>query len=122
MEDEQDDVEFNEFDEIENVLETELGICNNKRGQVLSEFKSTPCYMNRFEKARIIGIRAEAIEKGAKILIDLDLDYPELKKLYDPVKIATQELEDQVLNMTVRRYLPNGNYEDWNVHELIIIN
>ena len=38
----------------------------------------------------------------------------------DPLKIAAKELREQKIPMIVRRYLPDGCYEDWAVHELLL--
>ena len=52
-----------------------------------------------------MGARALQISMGAPILID-----PE--KLTSPIDIALKELEEGVLPMTVRRTLPDGEYQD----------
>ena len=38
----------------------------------------------------------------------------------DPLQIALKELRHRKIPITVRRFLPDGSYEDWNVDELII--
>jgi len=49
----------------------------------------------RYERARIIGARALQISMGAPPLVDMETN--------NPVKIARQELESDVLPITVRR-------------------
>jgi|EP00962_Isochrysis_galbana_P042094 hypothetical protein len=44
----------------------------------------------------------------------------ELEGETDPLKIAMKELNQRKIPITVRRFLPDGSYEDWNVDELII--
>ena len=41
------------------------------------------------------------------------------KGVWDPMLIAEKELRERKINYIVRRYLPDGTYEDWNVNELI---
>lgn len=36
----------------------------------------------------------------------------------DPLKIAQMELTEQKIPLIIRRYLPDGSYEDWPVNEL----
>jgi len=36
----------------------------------------------------------------------------------DPLKIAEKELAAKLIPLIVRRYLPDGSYEDWRVDEL----
>ena len=38
----------------------------------------------------------------------------------DPLKIAMRELKERKIPFTIRRYLPDGSYEDWGVDELVI--
>ncbi|MFW5984158.1 MAG: DNA-directed RNA polymerase subunit K [Halobacteria archaeon] len=49
----------------------------------------------RYERARIIGARALQISMGAPPLVEMETN--------NPVKIARQELESDVLPITVRR-------------------
>ena len=44
----------------------------------------------------------------------------ELEGETDPLQIALKELRHRKIPITVRRYLPDMSYEDWNVDELII--
>jgi DNA-directed RNA polymerase subunit K len=59
----------------------------------------------KYEKARIIGARALQIAMGAPILIKLDKDFLE-KINYDPVAIAENEYEKDILPITIKRPLP----------------
>jgi len=38
----------------------------------------------------------------------------------DPLEIAMKELREKKIPFTVRRYLPDGSWEDWRVDELIL--
>lgn len=38
----------------------------------------------------------------------------------DPLKIATKELLARKVPIIIRRFLPDGSYEDWNIDELIV--
>ena len=38
----------------------------------------------------------------------------------DPLAIAQKELAAKKIPLLVRRYLPDGTFEDWSVSELII--
>ena len=44
----------------------------------------------------------------------------ELEGETDPLQIALKELLRKKIPITVRRYLPDMSYEDWDVDELII--
>lgn len=38
----------------------------------------------------------------------------------DPLEIAYKELREKVIPFTIRRYLPDGSYEDHDLKDLII--
>lgn len=76
--------------------------------------RSTTCYLTKYERARILGTRALQISKNAPILVDLEPGDT------DPLAIAEKELRAKKIPFIIRRYLPDGSYEDWKVSELII--
>jgi len=77
-----------------------------------SERITTP-YMTKFERARILGTRALQISMNAPVMVQIDGET-------DPLQIALKELRQRKIPITVRRFLPDSSYEDWNVDELII--
>lgn len=38
----------------------------------------------------------------------------------DPLVIAKRELQEKKIPITIRRFLPDGTYEDWTLEELTI--
>jgi DNA-directed RNA polymerase I, II, and III subunit RPABC2 len=38
----------------------------------------------------------------------------------DPLQIAAKELRERKIPMIVRRFLPDGDYEDWSMDELLV--
>ncbi|VVT52076.1 uncharacterized protein SAPINGB_P003309 [Magnusiomyces paraingens] len=73
---------------------------------------TTP-YMTKYERARVLGTRALQISMNAPVLVDLEGET-------DPLQIAMKELAQQKLPLIIRRYLPDGSYEDWGCDELIL--
>ncbi|KND87994.1 DNA-directed RNA polymerases I, II, and III subunit RPABC2 [Tolypocladium ophioglossoides CBS 100239] len=76
-----------------------------------SERTTTP-YMTKYERARILGTRALQISMNAPVLVDLEGET-------DPLQIAIKELREKKIPLIVRRYLPDGYYEDWTCEELL---
>lgn len=76
------------------------------------DFRMTLPILTKYEKARILGARALQISMGAPILT-------EVNTLSDSLDIASKELIERKIPITIRRYLPNGRYEDWKIEELI---
>jgi len=66
-----------------------------------------PPRLTKYEKARIVGVRALQISMGAPILVKLP---PDIDK--SPFSIALYELEKGVLPITIRRKLPDGSFQD----------
>jgi len=71
----------------------------------------TKPFMTRFELARFIGLRAQQIAQGAPALIEGVSNYlPQVQ--------SNIELVHKQTPLKVRRYLPMGWYEDWDLDEL----
>mmetsp|Transcript_53594 Transcript_53594/g.150614 ORF Transcript_53594/g.150614 Transcript_53594/m.150614 type:complete len:120 (-) Transcript_53594:119-478(-) len=73
--------------------------------------KTTP-YLTKYERARILGARALQISMNAPVMVELDGET-------DPLLIAEKELTERMIPFIIRRYLPDGTYEDWKVCELL---
>lgn len=86
---------------------------NQLQKKILSDKRLTLPYLTKYEKARIIGARALQLSMGAPLLVDL-------KGETDSLEIALKELKQRVIPIVIRRYLPSGKYEDWELDELII--
>ncbi len=73
---------------------------------------TTP-FMTKYERARVLGTRALQISMCAPIMVELEGET-------DPLQIAMKELKLKKIPIIIRRYLPDGSYEDWGIDELII--
>lgn len=62
--------------------------------------------LTRFERARIIGARALQLSLGAPPLVAV------AEGVTDAIMMATNELEQKALPISLRRVLPNGQYQD----------
>jgi len=65
-----------------------------------------PPTLTRFEKARIMGARALQLSLGAPPFISIP------KSARISLDIAMEELEQRVIPITIRRMLPNGDYQN----------
>lgn len=101
------------LDEEEENLEGILGrgeFGSGKRKQNTERITSS--LMTKYEKARILGTRALQISKNAPLMI------APLPGECDPYKLAERELQERKIPFIIRRYLPDGTYEDWKLSEL----
>jgi DNA-directed RNA polymerase I, II, and III subunit RPABC2 len=65
-----------------------------------------PPKLTRFEKARIIGARSLQIAMGAPPFVTIEGKYG------GAIEVATRELEEDALPISIRRSLPNGKTQD----------
>jgi len=94
-----------------------------------NKVRVTTPYLTKYERARILGTRALQIRSlwcpsllnattdplhsmNAPILVPLDGET-------DALQIAIKELSQRKIPLVIRRYLPDGSFEDWTVSELI---
>ncbi len=87
------------------VSNTETYIKYNSKDKVTSPF------ITKFERTRVLGTRATQIEGGAKTLLSKD----KLKNIRLATEIAELEYENKLIPFIIRRYLPDGQYEDWRL-------
>ena len=79
-----------------------------------TQIKITSKFMTKYERARVLGTRAIQISMNSPVLVDCN-------GITDPLKIAEKELKNKKIPLIIRRYLPNGYYEDWSIKDLIYI-
>lgn len=77
-----------------------------------NKVRVTTPYLTKYERARILGTRALQISMNAPVLVPLDGET-------DALEIAIKELSQRKIPLIIRRYLPDGSFEDWSVSELI---
>lgn len=86
---------------------------STKELSISKEDRTTTPYMTKYERARVLGTRALQISLNAPVLVDIEGET-------DPLQIAMKELSQRKIPLVVRRYLPDGSFEDWGCDELII--
>ena len=108
---------YSSDEESDNVIEEEyeeFGADNYvQEKEIKGDDRTTTRFMTKYEKARVLGTRALQISMNAPIFVDLNDET-------DPLEIAMKELKEKKIPFIIRRRLPNGSYEDWQVSELII--
>ena len=82
---------------------------------IIDPFHRTIPFLTKYEKARILGQRAKQIESGANPFVKV----PE--NIIDGYVIAELELQQKKIPFVIRRPLPNGGCEYWNLRDLELI-
>uniref|UniRef100_J3LQI8 Uncharacterized protein n=1 Tax=Oryza brachyantha TaxID=4533 RepID=J3LQI8_ORYBR len=106
----EEELENNNEDAPDDVLGAEA---EDKEQDKTQRPRKTSKYMTKYERARILGTRALQISMNAPVMVELEGET-------DPLEIAMKELRARKIPFTIRRYLPDGSYEDWGVNELIV--
>lgn len=75
--------------------------------------RMTTRYLTKYERARILGTRALQLSLNAPPMVELEGES-------DPLAIAGKELRERKIPLIIRRFLPDGSFEDWALDELII--
>uniref|UniRef100_A0A6C0DEU5 DNA-directed RNA polymerase n=1 Tax=viral metagenome TaxID=1070528 RepID=A0A6C0DEU5_9ZZZZ len=102
---------INNYDEI-------IALTNVIRDQdnnIIDDLHKTLPYLTKYERARILGQRAKQINSGAKVFVKV----PE--NVIDGYVIAQIELEQKRIPFIIRRPIPGGGCEYWNLKDLEII-
>ena len=87
-------------------------VTKNPDGIIIDPLHRTIPYLTKYEKARILGQRAKQIETGAKPLVKV----PE--SIVDAYIIAELELKEKKIPFIIRRPIPGGGSEYWNLKDL----
>lgn len=75
--------------------------------------KQTLPKLTKYERAKILGVRAEMIANGAQVFLTENIPS-------SAYQIALLELQQKKIPLIIRRYLPNKEIEDWRLEDLII--
>ena len=100
-----------------NSLEVQA-MCNvvrNSEGDIIDKLHKTYPFVTKYEKTRILGLRAKQINTGSKPFIDI----PE--NIIDGYSIANMEYKEKKIPFIIRRPIPNGGSEYWKLKDLEII-
>jgi len=87
-------------------------IVRDENGIIMDDLHRTIPYLTKYEKARILGQRAKQINAGATPFVKI----PE--NVIDGYLIAELELQQKRIPFIIRRPLPNGGSEYWNLKDL----
>lgn len=104
-------------DYIETILpRTSLTVAQpSNKPETVDKNHTTYPFLTKYEKARIIGLRANQLSQGARPFVSVP------KEVTDVRDIARLELAQKKLPFTVKRPLPDGTYECWRLVDLMLL-
>ena len=102
---------INNYDEISSLT----SVIRDKNNNIIDDLHRTLPYLTKYERARILGQRAKQINSGAKVFVKV----PE--NIIDGYLIAQMELEQKRIPFIIKRPIPGGGCEYWNLKDLEIV-
>jgi DNA-directed RNA polymerase I, II, and III subunit RPABC2 len=90
-------------------------VIRDKNNNIIDDLHRTLPYLTKYERARILGQRAKQINSGAKVFVKV----PE--NIIDGYLIAQMELEQKRIPFIIKRPIPGGGCEYWNLKDLEIV-
>ena len=90
-------------------------VVRGANGEIIDDLHRTLPFMTKFEKARILGIRAKQLNEGAQPFVKVP---PNIVTGYT---IAQMELENKKIPFIIRRPIPGGGSEYWKTTDLELI-
>jgi DNA-directed RNA polymerase I, II, and III subunit RPABC2 len=92
-------------------IQTMTKVQRNKYGDIEDDLHRTSPYLTKYERSRILAERTVQLDLGMQSFID-DMG------VIDSYLIAVEELKQKKLPFIIKRPLPNGAFEYWNIMDL----
>lgn len=90
-------------------------VVRNVKGIIVDPLHRTNPILSKYEYTRVLGQRAKQIESGAKPFVEVE------PNIIDSYLIAENELREKKIPFIIRRPIPNGGFEYWNINDLEIL-
>ena len=87
-------------------------VVRDANSKIIDPLHKTAPFITKYEKARIIGARAEQIERGAMPFVEVD------SHIINARTIAMMEYDLKVIPFIIARPLPNKTIEYWKLQDL----
>ena len=96
------------YDEIEALTV----IIRDSNNIIIDPLHRTIPFLTKYERARVLGQRAKQINMGAQAFVKIP------DNVMDGIVVAELELKEKKIPFIIKRPLPNGACEYWNVNDL----
>jgi DNA-directed RNA polymerase subunit K/omega len=90
-------------------------VSRDGRGIIIDPLHKTIPFLSKYELTRVLGQRAKQLDTGARSFVQVPLD------VIDGYHIALLELKEKKMPFIIKRPLPNGGIEYWNVSDLELL-
>lgn len=99
------------FDEVKSLCT----VVRDADGDIVDDFHTTIPILTKYEKARILGLRAKQLNSNIRPAIPVPTD------IVDSYRIAELELEAQAIPFIIKRPMPDGRSEYWRIQDLTCV-
>ena len=96
-------------------VRTMASVVRGANGEIIDELHRTLPFLTKFEKARILGLRAKQLDEGAQPFVKVP------SNVVTGYTISLMELEQKKIPFIIRRPIPGGGSEYWKVSDLELI-
>ena len=90
-------------------------ITKNNNNIIIDEYHKSLPILTKYERAKLLGIRANQINNGCAVFVQTN------ESDIDGYLIAERELLEKKLPFIIKRPLPSGKNEFWNVKDLELV-
>ena len=90
-------------------------VSRDGRGIIIDPLHKTIPFLSKYELTRVLGQRAKQLDSGARSFVQVPLD------VIDGYHIALLELNQKKMPFIIKRPLPNGGIEYWNISDLELL-
>ena len=90
-------------------------VVRDKSGIISDDFHKTIPWLTKYERARVLGIRAKQLNNGADAFVQVP------SSMISGYKIAIEELKAKKIPFIIRRPIPNGGTEYWRLEDLELL-
>ena len=90
-------------------------VVRDNNGVISDGFHKTIPWLTKYERARVLGIRAKQLNNGADAFVEVP------SSMISGYKIAIEELKVKKIPFIIRRPIPNGGTEYWKLQDLELL-
>ena len=90
-------------------------ITKNNNNIIIDEYHKSLPILTKYERAKLLGIRANQINNGCAVFVQTS------ESDIDGYLIAERELLEKKIPFIIKRPLPSGKNEFWNVNDLELV-
>jgi DNA-directed RNA polymerase I, II, and III subunit RPABC2 len=90
-------------------------IARDSENNIIDPMHKTIPILTRYERARVLGVRAKQLEHNAIPMIDIPAN------MIDSYLIACEELKQKKIPFIIKRPMPDGTSEYWKLEDLEIV-